>query len=66
MTEARWPTRHRIIDIAPLPEYRGRGVEKHNPAMRLHRRPGFVTGEDKGVHDLMRWIPQLLARGDVR
>jgi hypothetical protein len=34
--------------------------------MRLYRRPGFVTGEDKGVHDLMRWIPQQLARGDVR
>jgi ribosomal protein S18 acetylase RimI-like enzyme len=32
-------------------------VEKHNPAMRLYRRLGFVTEEDKGVYDLMRWSP---------
>jgi len=32
-------------------------VEKHNPAMRLYRRLGFVTEEDKGVYDLMRWTP---------
>jgi ribosomal protein S18 acetylase RimI-like enzyme len=74
----RWPSQHRIIDIAFLPEHRGRGsgeallrdlmdeaaaagkdvsihVEKHNPAMRLYRRLGFVTEEDKGVYDLMRW-----------
>ena len=74
----RWPTQHRIIDIALLPEYRGKGlgeallrdlmdeaaacgkdvsihVEKFNPAMRLYRRLGFVTEEDKGVYDLMRW-----------
>ena len=74
----RWPTQHRIIDIALLPEQRGKGfgeallrdlmddatavgkdvsihVEKHNPAMRLYRRLGFVTEEDKGVYDLMRW-----------
>ena len=30
-------------------------VEKFNPAMRLYRRLGFVTEEDKGVYDLMRW-----------
>ena len=30
-------------------------VEKHNPAMRLYRRLGFATEEDKGVYDLMRW-----------
>lgn len=30
-------------------------VEKQNSAMRLYRRLGFVTVEDKGVHDLMRW-----------
>lgn len=30
-------------------------VEKLNPAMRLYRRLGFVTEEDKGVYDLMRW-----------
>jgi ribosomal protein S18 acetylase RimI-like enzyme len=74
----RSPTRHSIIDIALLPECRGRGageallrdlmdeaasaakavstyVEKYNPAMRLYRRLGFVTEEDKGVYDLMRW-----------
>ena len=74
----RLPEQHRIIDIAFLPEYRGRGlgaallrdlldeaaaacrqveihVEKQNPAMRLYRRLGFVTEEDKGVYDLMRW-----------
>ena len=74
----RWPTQHLIIDIAFLPEHRGKGfgeallrdlmdeaaaagkamsihVEKHNPAMRLYRRLGFTTVEDKGVYDLMRW-----------
>ena len=74
----RWPTQHRIIDIAFLPEHRGMGlgkallrdlmdeasaagkavlihVEKFNPAMRLYKRLGFVTEEDKGVYDLMRW-----------
>ena len=30
-------------------------VEKFNPAMRLYRRLGFRTEEDKGVYDLMRW-----------
>lgn len=74
----RWPTQHRIIDIAFLPEHRGKGlgeallrdlmdeaaacgkavsihVEKFNPAMRLYRRLGFATVEDKGVYDLMFW-----------
>jgi ribosomal protein S18 acetylase RimI-like enzyme len=74
----RWPTQHRIIDIALLPERRGEGlgeallrdlsdeaaaagkdvsihVEKLNPVMRLYRRLGFATEEDKGVYDLMRW-----------
>jgi len=74
----RWPSQHRIIDIAFLPEHRGQGageallrdlmdeaaaagkdvsihVEKLNPAMRLYRRLGFTTEEDKGVYDLMRW-----------
>lgn len=30
-------------------------VEKFNPAMRLYRRLGFITEQDKGVYDLMRW-----------
>ena len=30
-------------------------VEKTNPAMRLYRRLGFATVEDKGVYDLMEW-----------
>ncbi|WP_244486481.1 GNAT family N-acetyltransferase [Bradyrhizobium viridifuturi] len=73
----RWPSQHRIIDIAFMPAHRGKGygeallrdaideaaaadkdvsihVEKLNPAMRLYRRLGFVTEEDKGVYDLMR------------
>lgn len=76
----RWPTQHCLIDIAFLPEHRGKGlgeallrdlmdeaaaagrtvsiyVEKFNPAMRLYRRLGFTTEEDKGVYDLMRWSP---------
>ncbi len=32
-------------------------VEKQNPAMRLYKRLGFETIEDKGVYDLMRWAP---------
>lgn len=32
-------------------------VEKFNPAMRLYRRLGFRTEEDKGIYDLMRWSP---------
>jgi ribosomal protein S18 acetylase RimI-like enzyme len=74
----RWPTQHCLIDIAFLPQHRGKGlgaallrdlmdeaaaagrtvsiyVEKFNPAMRLYRRLGFTTEEDKGVYDLMRW-----------
>jgi ribosomal protein S18 acetylase RimI-like enzyme len=74
----RWPSQHCIIDIAFLPDYRGKGlgaallrdlmdeaaaaakdvsihVEKFNPAMRLYKRLGFVTEDDKGVYDLMRW-----------
>jgi len=30
-------------------------VEKCSPAMRLYRRLGFVTEEDKGGYDLMCW-----------
>ncbi|MEQ8480949.1 MAG: GNAT family N-acetyltransferase [Hoeflea sp.] len=73
-----WPSELRIIDIALMPPFRGRGlgaallrdimekadtagkavgihVEKANPAMRLYRRLGFRTIEDKGVYDLLRW-----------
>lgn len=32
-------------------------VEKLNPAMRLYRRLGFRSIEDKGVYDLMEWRP---------
>jgi GNAT superfamily N-acetyltransferase len=32
-------------------------VEKFNPAMRLYRRLGFVTAEEQGVYELMRWTP---------
>jgi ribosomal protein S18 acetylase RimI-like enzyme len=76
----RWPSQHCLIDIAFLPQHRGKGlgaallrdlmdeaaaagrtvsiyVEKFNPAMRLYRRLGFTTEEDKGVYDLMRWSP---------
>ena len=76
----RWEREHCLIDIAFLPECRGKGlgealmrdlmdeaaaagkgvqihVEKFNPALHLYRRLGFVTAEDKGVYDLMRWTP---------
>ena len=33
-------------------------VEKHNPAMHLYRRLGFHPVEDKGVYDLMEWVPE--------
>jgi ribosomal protein S18 acetylase RimI-like enzyme len=32
-------------------------VEKFNPAMGLYRRLGFTCIEDKGVYDLMHWVP---------
>jgi ribosomal protein S18 acetylase RimI-like enzyme len=32
-------------------------VEKFNPAMGLYRRLGFTCVEDKGVYDLMHWVP---------
>lgn len=32
-------------------------VEKFNPAMRLYRRLGFVTIEEQGVYELLRWAP---------
>lgn len=33
-------------------------VEKANPAMNLYRRLGFETVEDKGVYDLLKWLPR--------
>jgi ribosomal protein S18 acetylase RimI-like enzyme len=80
----RWPSQHCIIDIAFMPEHRGKGlgaallrdlmdeaaasgkavsihVEKFNPAMRLYRRLGFETVEDKGVYDLMHWTAKSAA-----
>ena len=32
-------------------------VEKNNPAMSLYRRLGFAKAEDKGVYDLLEWVP---------
>ena len=69
---------HYIIDIAFLPEHRGKGygeallrdlldeaaaagkpveihVENYNRAMTLYGRPGFVTNEEQGVYELLRW-----------
>ena len=34
-------------------------VEKFNPARRLYDRLGFVSVEDQGVYDLMRWTAPL-------
>jgi ribosomal protein S18 acetylase RimI-like enzyme len=38
-------------------------VEKFNPALRLYRRLGFRTVEDKGVYDLMHWIAESQTSG---
>ena len=32
-------------------------VEKFNPARRLYERLGFAPVEDKGVYELMEWVP---------
>ena len=32
-------------------------VEKHNPAMRLYLRLGFVGVDEHGIYDLMEWRP---------
>ena len=37
-------------------------VEKFNPAIRLYRRLGFATIEDRGVYDLLEWRPEGLGR----
>lgn len=48
-----------LRDLMEAAAENGRGVsihvEKTNPAMRLYKRLGFRTDEDKGVHDLMEW-----------
>jgi ribosomal protein S18 acetylase RimI-like enzyme len=36
-------------------------VEKHNPAIRLYHRLGFVTEHDNGVYQLVRWTPERVA-----
>jgi ribosomal protein S18 acetylase RimI-like enzyme len=36
-------------------------VEKHNPAIHLYRRLGFVTEQDNGVYELVRWTPKRVA-----
>ena len=41
-------------------------VEKNNPAMRLYRRLGFLTVEDKGVYDLMEWHPDAAQAGGAQ
>ncbi len=73
-----------LVDIALLPEHRGRGlggaligalqdeaaaasqpvtlhVAVDNPAAALYRRLGFVAIEDRGMHTLMRWLPDAAA-----
>lgn len=35
-------------------------VEKLNPAMTLYKRLGFQTVQDKGVYDLLTWMPARL------
>ena len=39
-------------------------VEKHNPAMRLYQRLGFVKLEDKGVYDLLQWAAPVCTTAD--
>jgi len=66
---ARWEDEIRIVDIALLPEHRGRGVgtaerkrlsihvEVNNPARRLYARLGFAPVEERGVYVLMEARP---------
>ena len=48
-----------LADVLALAAAAGKAVsihvEKNNPAMRLYRRLGFATVEDKGVYDLLEW-----------
>jgi ribosomal protein S18 acetylase RimI-like enzyme len=46
-----------LSEAAATDRYVSLHVEKFNPALRLYRRLGFVTVEDRGVYDLMRWTP---------
>ena len=71
------PAMLRIVDIALLPDWCGRGigsqllrqlvqqasrsgqvvrihVERHNPALRLYQRLGFILVEDKGVYLMLQ------------
>lgn len=38
-------------------------VERHNPALRLYQRLGFVQVEEHGIYDLMEWQPTTLREG---
>jgi ribosomal protein S18 acetylase RimI-like enzyme len=40
-------------------------VEKHNPAIRLYHRLGFVTEQDNGVYELVRWTPERVAVAQI-
>jgi len=40
-------------------------VERHNPAMRLYLRLGFVAIDEHGVYDLMEWRPTEPSGGPV-
>jgi ribosomal protein S18 acetylase RimI-like enzyme len=33
-------------------------VESFNPSLRLFERLGFVRAQEKGIHYLMKWLPQ--------
>jgi GNAT superfamily N-acetyltransferase len=39
-------------------------VEKFNPAMRLYRRLGFHTLEDRGPYELLEWTPGTATSGE--
>ena len=37
-------------------------VERHNPALRLYERLGFVRLGDNGVYYLMEWSPDVSSK----
>lgn len=78
----RWKDEIRIMDIALLPEFRGKGigyyfmrqvmqegrekglpvrlhVERFNPALKFYKQLDFHIIEDKDVHLLLEWQPEL-------